>query len=251
MQHTFGWNPELKWQVAGIGPSEAAGITEVNLNVNTPQGQQALVLFVTPDRRFAISGDMVPFGADPYASVRTLLSQRVNGPAKGPKDAPLTIVEFSDLQCPHCKAAQPVIDKLLGENPNARFVFQHFPIASLHDWAMKAASYSVCVEEQNPQAFWKFAQSVYDAQETINAGNADAKLTELATAAGVNGQTAATCSASPQTKARVDQSIELGKQVGVTGTPTLFLNGRKIQNVSGTPYEVLTAIAKYQAGTGK
>jgi protein-disulfide isomerase len=160
-------------------------------------------------------------------------------------------VEFSDLQCPHCKAAQPTIDKLLADNPNARFVFESFPIASLHDWAYKAAGYSLCVHQQNADAFWKFVQSVYDAQDSITTANADVKLTELATSAGANGPTAATCSSSAQTKNKVDQSLALGKEVGVTGTPTLFLNGRKIQNVSGTPYQVLTAIAKFQGGEGK
>lgn len=248
MQHTFGWNPDLKWQVANISPSEAPGITEADVSVTTPQGQQPLVLFITPDGHYAINGDLVPFGADPYGPVRELLNQRAKGPSKGPADAPLTIVEFSDLQCPHCKAAQPVVDKLLGDNPNARFIFENFPIASLHDWSYKAAGYGLCVQQQNPQAFWKFVQAVYDAQDGITAATADAKLMEIATTSGVNGQTAATCSANAQTKSAVDQSLALGKEVGVTGTPTLFLNGRKIQNINGTPYEVLSAIAKFQAG---
>lgn len=251
MQHTFGWNPDLRWEVVNIAPAEAPGMTEADITVNTAQGQQALVLFITPDGKYAINGDLVPFGADPYAGVRTLLNQKANGPAKGPASAALTIVEFSDLQCPHCKAAQPIIDKLLGDNPNARFIFQNFPIASLHDWAYKAAGYSLCVQQQNADAFWKFVGSVYEQQESINAGNADAKLTEIATAAGVNGQTAATCSSTPQTKSKIDASVALGKEVTVTGTPTLFINGRKIQNVSGTPYEVLSAITKFQAGQGK
>jgi protein-disulfide isomerase len=192
---------------------------------------------------------MVPFGADPFAATRQLLS-RAAGPSKGPADAPLTIVEFSDLQCPHCKAAQPTIDKLLADNPNARFIFENYPLP-MHDWAYKAAGYSLCVQQQNAGAVWKFVQSVYDAQESITSANADAKLTELATAAGANGQQVATCSSSAPIKSKIDQSLALGKEVGVTGTPTLFLNGRKIQNVSGTPYQVLTAIAKFQAGQGK
>ena len=249
MQHTFGWNPDLKWQVMNIGPAEAPGITEVDITVTTGQGQQPLVLFITPDGRFAINGEMVPFGADPYAATRQVLS-RAAGPSKGPADAPLTIVEFSDLQCPHCKAAQPTIDKLLADNPNARFIFESYPLP-MHDWAYKGAGYSLCVHQQNADAFWKFVAAVYDAQDGITTANADAKLTELATAAGVNGQTAAACSSSPQTKSKIDQSLALGKEAGVTGTPTLFLNGRKIQNVSGTPYQVLTAIAKFQAGQGK
>src|SRR5947209_2042784 len=73
MRHTFGWNPDLKWQVGNIGPSDAAGVTEANVTVETAQGQQMLVLFVTPDGKYAINGDMVPFGADPFAPAREQL----------------------------------------------------------------------------------------------------------------------------------------------------------------------------------
>src|SRR5213082_573898 len=54
MQHTFGWNPDLKWEVTNISPSEAPGITEADVNVATPQGQQPLVLFITADGKYAI-----------------------------------------------------------------------------------------------------------------------------------------------------------------------------------------------------
>lgn len=248
MHHTFGWNPDLKWQVGRIGPSAASGLTEANVMVETPQGQQTLLLFISPDGKYAINGDMVPFGADPYAAAREQLKS-ANGPSKGPADAPLTIVEFSDLQCPHCKAAEPIIDKLLGDTPNARFVWENFPLTDLHNWAAKAAAYDVCVYQQNPDAFWKFVHAIFEQQESINPANADAKLTDLATQSGVNGQTVASCSVKPETKAQVDRSITLAKQLGLSGTPTLFLNGRMIQNVTGTPYEVLTAIAKFQAGS--
>ncbi|MBV8206949.1 MAG: thioredoxin domain-containing protein [Acidobacteria bacterium] len=246
MQHTFGWNPDLKWDVSGIGPSEAPGITQASVLVNTSQGQQSLVLYITPDGKYAINGDLVPFGSDPFHEARNLLKQRANGPAKGPENAALTVVEFSDLQCPHCKAAVPVVDKLLGDNPEARFIFQSYPL-EFHDWAFKGAAYSLCVHQQKPEAFWKFVQAVFDAQDSITAANADAKLSEIATASGADARAAAACSATPETKTKIDQSIALGKAVGVTGTPTLFLNGRRIQNITGTPYEVLTAITKYQA----
>jgi protein-disulfide isomerase len=247
MRHTFGWNPDLKWQIAGIAPSPASGIVEVHLVMTTPQGQQPLALFITPDKQWAINGELVPFGADPFARTRQQLVSGVKGPAKGPASSSLLIVEFSDLQCPHCKAAQPVIERLLTDNPNARFVFENYPLPQ-HEWAMKAAEFATCIADQNQQAFWKFVNSVYDQQEQITAANADSKLNELASAAGANAQQAAGCSAQPAAKDRVQQSLDLGKEVGVTGTPTLFLNGRKISDVRGTPYEVLSAIAKFQAG---
>jgi protein-disulfide isomerase len=160
------------------------------------------------------------------------------------------VVEFSDLQCPHCKDAQPTVDKLLAEEKNTRLVFQNFPLAS-HDWAGKAASYADCVGRSSNDAFWKFIQSVYDAQKDISSANADEKLTALADQAGVKGSESATCAAKPETAGRIQRSIALGAALEVTGTPTLFINGRKISNVGGLPYEVLKGLTEFAAKEGK
>ncbi len=72
------------------------------------------------------------------------------------------MVEFSDLQCPHCKEAQPTIDKLLAEEKNARLVFQNFPLPS-HDWAAKAAAYADCIGRSFERRFLEVYASVYDA----------------------------------------------------------------------------------------
>jgi protein-disulfide isomerase len=248
MQHMFGYDPKMKWQVVRIDMSDA-GLAEVYMNVTTSQGTQAIRLYVTPDGRYAFTGDLVPFGADPFATTRAQLAA-ATGPARGgPADSPLTIVEFGDLQCPSCKEAQPIIEKMLTDNPNAHFVFENFPL-SQHDWAFKAASYSDCIARQNNAAFWKFSQSVFDAQADIKLADADEKLKALATAAGVNGDAIAACSTQPDTKARVEASMKLGQQVGVTGTPTVFINGRKYANIAAVPYDLLNTMVKFQASQG-
>ena len=162
----------------------------------------------------------------------------------------MTVVEFSDLQCPHCKDAQPTLDKLMAEDKNVRVVFQSFPLP-MHDWAAKAAAYADCVSRSSNDAFWKFIQSVYAAQGDITAANADEKLTGLADAAGVKGADIAACAAKPETVTRVQRSLALGASLEVNGTPTLFINGRKISNVGGLPYEVLKSLTEFAAKEGK
>ncbi len=246
MAHMFGYDPNVKWQVAQIKPAPAAGLTEVNVVVNNPEGQQQLFkLYVAPEGNFAVVGDLLPFGANPFAAAQREL-QAAKGPAQGPANAALTIVEFGDLQCPVCKAAQPVIEKLLSEMPNARLVFQPFPLP-MHNWAMKAARYGECVARQNSDAFFKFMKDVYAKQEQITLSNSDEQLKQSAAVAGLSGDSVAACAALPAIEARIKQSIALGNAVDVAGTPTLYLNGRKIANVTGMPYEVLKSIAEYQA----
>jgi len=246
LQQTFGYDSTVTWKITAIKPSIAAGLAEVDVVLSNSQGQSVTTLYVTPDGKHALTGDILPFGAKPYQPAKEALLKGVNGPSRGPDKAPVTIVEFSDLQCPHCKDAQPIIDKLLTEEPNARFVFQNFPLPS-HNWAAKAADYADCVGRSSKDAFWKFVQGTFDAQSSITEANADEKLTAIADTAGVKGADMATCAAKADTKTRVEQSVTLGQSVGVTGTPTVFVNGRRIGNVVGLPPEVLKGLVEFAA----
>jgi protein-disulfide isomerase len=246
LQQTFGHDSSVTWKIASIKPSIAEGLAEVNVVLTNAQGQNATTLYVTPDGKHALTGDIMPFGAKPYAPAKEALLKGINGPSRGPDKSTVTIVEFSDLQCPHCKDAQPIIDKLLTEEPSARFVFQNFPLP-MHNWAAKAANYADCVGRTSKDAFWKFVQGTFDDQTNITESNADEKLTAIADAAGVKGADMAACAAKPDTKTRVDQSVTLGQSVGVTGTPTLFINGRRIGNVVGLPPEILKGLVEFAA----
>lgn len=246
MQQTFGYDSSITWKIVSIKPSEAEGLAEVVVVLTSPKGQQGTTLYVTLDGKHALTGEILPFGAKPYLPAQEALLKGVSGPAKGPEKSPVTIVEFSDLQCPHCKEAQPVVDKLLADEPNARFVFQQYPLP-MHNWAEKAARYADCTGRNSKDGFWKFVQGTYDEQSNITESNADEKLTAIADKSGVKGADIAACAAKPESKARVDKSVALGQAVGVTGTPTLFINGRRIANVSGTPYEILKGIVDFGA----
>ena len=250
LQNMFGYDQSLTWKILEIKPSAVEGLAEVDVVITGAQGQQGNKFYVTADGQHAITGDIIPFGEHPFASAKQKLDKGLTGPSRGPADAPVTLVEFSDLQCPHCKEAQPTIDKLISEEKNVRLVFQNFPLPS-HDWAAKAADYADCIAQTNNDAFWKFMQSVYDNQTSITAANADEKLNGLADAAGMKSADVAACAAKPETASRVEHSVELGKSLEVTGTPTLFINGRKVGNVGGVPYEVIKNLVEYGTKQGK
>jgi protein-disulfide isomerase len=243
---TFGYDPQLTWKISSIVPAPVPGLAEVSVVLASPQGQQLSRFFVTADGAHALTGDIIPFGAQPFAPARKALEKGITGPARGPKDAPATIVEFGDLQCPACKAAQPAIETLMAAEPNVRLVFQNFPL-EMHNWAAKGAAYADCVGRASNDAFWKFVAKTYEIQADITAENADEKLTATADGAGVKGADIAACAAAPDTKARVDASLAFGKSMEVTGTPTLFVNGRRIGNVSQVPADVLKQLVEFAA----
>ncbi|HVI06884.1 MAG TPA: DsbA family protein [Candidatus Binatia bacterium] len=250
MQQTFGYDPKVTWKISGIKPAAASGLAEVDVILASPQGQQLSKFYVTPDGQHAVIGEIIPFGAKPFEEARKILEKGITGPSRGPKDSSVTIVEFGDLQCPACKAAQPAIEALIAAEPNARFVFQNFPL-EMHNWAAKGAAYADCVGHASNEAFWKFIAKTYETQSDITAENADEKLTALADAAGVKGSDIATCAGTPLTQAHVEASLALGKAVNVTGTPTLFINGRSIGNVTGVPADTLKGLVEFQAKQGK
>jgi len=243
LKQMFGYDSSLSWKVLSIKPSPAEGLTEVNVVISGAQGKQSNKFYVTADGRHVISGEIIPFGAHPFEAARKELSRDASGPSHGPADAPVTVVEFSDLQCPHCKDAHPTLEKLMSENKNVRVVFESFPLP-MHDWAAKAAAYADCVSRSSNDAFWKFIQSIYGAQTDITAASADEKLTGLADSAGVKGTDIAACAAKPETASRVEKSMALGKALDVDSTPTLFVNGRKLPAV---PYEVLQKLVDFAA----
>lgn len=250
MQQTFGYESQISWKISSIKPAPVPGLVQVDVVIASPQGQQLSRFYVTPDGEHAVIGDIIPFGAKPFDPARKTLEKGITGPSRGPKDAPVTVVEFGDLQCPACKAAQPAIEGLIAAEPDARFVFQNFPL-EMHNWAAKGAAYADCVAQASNDAFWKFIAKTYESQADITAENADEKLTALAEGAGVKGADIAACASTPVTKAHVDASLALGKAVNVTGTPTLFINGRSIGNVSQVPAASLKGLVDFAAKQGK
>ena len=249
LQQQFGYQPDLSWKIASIRPAGVAGLAEVTVVMANQQGQQIFRFYTAPDGTHAVVGDIIPFGMRPFDPAKKILEKGITGPERGPKSSPVTIVEFGDLQCPACKAAQPTIEQLVLAEPMARFVFQNFPL-EMHNWAAKGAAYADCVGRASNDAFFQFMTKTYETQSDITSQNADEKLTALADAVGLKGADIAACAAKPETKAHVDASIELGKKVEVSGTPTLFINGRKVGSFDKNLLDVYKALVEFSAKPG-
>jgi protein-disulfide isomerase len=243
MKRSFGYDPAVTWQVLAIRESDIPGLAEVLVSMNK---QQPVHLYLAPGTQTAIAGQMIPFGPDPFASARANLKGAF-GPSRGGQNPPIDIVEFSDLQCPHCKVAQPVVEKLIADFPQVRFTFQQFPLpASLHPWALKAAQYADCAGQMNKDAFWKYVDAIFENQGGIALATADDKLKELATANGLDATKISTCSASAETDARVKKSLALGQALEVNETPTVFINGRRVPGIASIPYDQLKQLVQFE-----
>jgi protein-disulfide isomerase len=154
-------------------------------------------------------------------------------PGFGPADAPVTIVEFGDFECPSCRAEAPLLRQLIPELfPNkVRIVFKDYPLESIHPWARKAAIAGRCIFRQDPRAFWKFYDWDYENQDDITMENLKSKVLGWAAGNGIASAQLETCIDSKATDAEIDRNIGEGKAAGVRGTPTLFVNGMKSASV--------------------
>ena len=246
----WGYDVNRIWRVEAIQKTAAPGVSKVVIFISdkSPNAKvQPTAFFVTPDGNHAIAGDgVVNFGAKPFAETRKMLEERASGATRGAAAKGLMLVEFADLQCPHCKEAQGTMDQLAKDFPNARIVYQSFPLTEIHPFAFKAAAYGICIAKQKNDAFFPYAAAVYDTQEALTPESGDQTLANAVTKAGMDPAAIAACAATAATKDAVNASIKLAEDAGVDQTPMLAVNGHLLP-ISQIPYETLKTIVAYQA----
>jgi protein-disulfide isomerase len=156
-------------------------------------------------------------------------------PVRGAVNAPVTIVEFSDFHCPFCRKVQPVLEQLrTNYKEKIKIVYRDFPLDSLHPQARAAAEAAGCANEQGK--FWEFHDKVFD----NNPDGSDATLGRFAKEIGLDTTAFDTCRTAGKYKTSVLASNQEGTKLGITGTPTFFINGRML--VGSQPYEAFVRV---------
>lgn len=165
-------------------------------------------------------------------------------PILGNKDAKVTIIEFSDFQCPFCKSlfddSLALIKKDFVDTGKAKFAYRHYPLTSIHPNAQKTAEASECANEQGK--FWEYHDQLFTNQadwESLTGDAFTAKLSEYAVAVGIDGVALSSCVTSGKFADKVTEDITAGSAVGVDGTPATFINGIKISGA--VPYSEFKA----------
>jgi protein-disulfide isomerase len=166
-------------------------------------------------------------------------------PSRGPANAPITLVEFSDFHCPYCQRVKPTIAELLARYPDKiRLVFKDLPLDSLHPAARAAAEAAQCANDQGK--FWPFHDKVYERAPDAS----PATLKAIATEVGLDVPAFEQCVSSRKHEATVQRSVDEAEGFGVTGTPAFFVNGRLI--AGALPLDAFTRVIDEElAGTVK
>ncbi len=245
----WGFDENRIWSVSAIQPTQAPGVVAVHVFVSEktqPSRVAQTTMYITPDGQHAIAGDVIRFGAQPFAETKALLARSADGPSRGAPGKQLEIVEFTDLQCAACKTAQATVDGLQQQFPQAHIVVEDMPLTRLHPFAYQAATVGYCVRQAKGDAgYLAYAASVMADQADLTADKAQATLSAAAKAAGADPAAAVTCAATPAAKAAVDAVIQLGTEAGVNDLPTLFVNGRGLP-LAQVPVQTLNRIVVFQ-----
>jgi protein-disulfide isomerase len=150
-------------------------------------------------------------------------------PAKGPANAPVEIVEFSDFQCPYCLAAKPTVNRVLeAYGDRVRFVYRNYPLPN-HPNARPAAEAAQCANSQGK--FWPYHDRLFAEASKLN----DVDLKRTAAELGLDTARFNACFDSHQFRSVVDADIQAGQDAGVSGTPAFFINGRELTGAQ--PFE--------------
>ena len=153
--------------------------------------------------------------------VAPLYDISADGPGRGPADARITIIEFSDFQCPYCRRADGVVKEVMKRYPDdVRVVYRHLPLENIHSRARPAAEASACAADQDQ--FWAYHDKLFENQRKLE----DADLERYAEEVGLDKAVFETCVAERTHREKVDVDTAAAQGAGVTGTPAFFVNGR-------------------------
>src|SRR3989338_5392999 len=142
---------------------------------------------------------------------------------RGPESAPVTLVEFSDFQCPACKSFEPVVEEVINKySDRLRFVYRHYPLPQ-HDLAFKAAQASQAADLQGK--FWEYKKEVFAIQENLKEGSFE----EIAQKLGLDLEKFRNDLNDEKTAKKVQQDLSDAKALNLNGTPSFFVNGEKIE----------------------
>jgi protein-disulfide isomerase len=227
LRNLYALGPNVQLTVSVPKDSEVPGLLETTVDLKDRENSQSAKFYLSKDGKYLVRGEISDLSKDPLAEARARI-QLKDAPSLGDPKAPVTLVEFSDFQCPVCRSLHDVLRGMLPNFPQVRVVFKDFPLESLHPWARTAALAGRCAYQQDPKAFWKVYDAIYDQQEVISAENAWSKMADFAATSGLNPDAFKACMASPEAAAAVDASRANGQQLEVNSTPTVFVNGRRL-----------------------
>jgi protein-disulfide isomerase len=233
LRHLEVWPAMINVKIDDPKPSaDMPGFNKVIVHLSYNDARMDQAYFVTNDGQKIFKGEAYDLNKSPFQANLDKIKTDHQPSFGAAADAPVNLVVFGDFECPYCKEEASVLRQNIPAMfaGKVRVYFMDFPLESIHPWSRVAAIAGRCVLKQGEDAFWKYHDWIYDKQTDITPDNYNAKLMEWAGQGGVDPVQLGRCVESKATDAEVTRTQEMGRTLGVDGTPTLYLNGRKVMD---------------------
>jgi len=247
VRHLFVMDSRISIQVSDPKPSTSLpGFYDVTVHAWAGKQSQNFLFLVSKDGEKVIQGNVYDISQNPFKPELDKLKTEF-APSLGTAGAPVVLVEFSDFECPYCKQEATMLrQNLLSSYPKqVRLYFKEFPLESIHPWSRAAAMAGRCVYQQNANTFWDYHDWAFEHQAEITPENFNDKVMGWAkTQKTLDVLELGNCISTKATAADVDKTLAEGHALEINGTPTLFVNGRRIPNV--VDWNTLRSIIDYE-----
>jgi len=242
VRHLLAVIPEVQVKIDDPKPASTPDLQEVDVHFSYQGRSQDETFYLTPDGQHIIRGVVYNLQQNPFQE--DLEKLKTSGaPSFGPANAPVTLVEFGDFECPNCREEA----KTLRDNIPTQFAsqvhvfFLDFPLEQIHPWAKPAAIAGRCVYQQSPAAFWKYHDWIYEHQVEITPDNLKTQVLDFAkNEQDIDALQLGRCIDTKATEPQVDATLAEGHALHVDATPTLFIDGRRL--VGNYPWQNIEQI---------
>jgi protein-disulfide isomerase len=237
--------PAQEVKVSGVKDSAVKGMKEGTLDV----GGRKVPFVMSADGRYVVFAALEDVTSDPSKAVMEKISLK-GEPFKGGANAKVTIVEYSDFQCPFCSRGYATIENevLKTYGDKVKFYYKHFPLA-FHKWAEGGAIAAECAKEQKPEGYWKIYGGLFEQQQQVTPENLKEKSLALLDGTGVDKKKWEECFDGKKTADKVKAQMAEGQAVGVSGTPGFIINGRLVSGAQ--PFATFKAIIDDELASAK
>jgi protein-disulfide isomerase len=228
VRYAEGFTPAVQITIDDPTLSPYRGLYRLPVHLTMGTRRMDKVYYISGDGQEIIAGSVWELNQSPFEDALSHLPS--SGPSFGPEGAKVSVVVFSDFECPYCRQfAKTLRDNVTKTYPrDVRVTFANFPIESIHPWARAAAEGGACIAAQNLQAFWTFHDWIFQHQGEVTTANVKDKLLGFVKDNGLDAGKVSSCMDTHASARSVNQDIAAGRALQIDQTPTIFINGRLI-----------------------
>lgn len=228
--------PSVNVSISSVGPSEFPEYNSLTITIAGPEKKQDYPFLLSKNAKTLIRMTKLDLTKDPYAETMSKITT-AGRPTRGNKNAKVVLVNFDDFECPFCsRIHQTLFPEILKEyGDRVEFIYKDFPLAEIHPWATHAAVDANCLLAQNNDAYWDFADYIHSNQREVSSqSNREAQFGELDKLTFDQGKkhnldaTKLQACVKTQNDDAVKASVHEGEILGISATPTMFVNGQQL-----------------------